>query len=271
MSSQPNMEIDCNSRPIGIFDSGLGGLSVLQHIEQLLPQENLVYVADSGFAPYGCQDNQFVEQRSRIITEHLLALGAKAIVIACNTATASIIEAFRAEYGIPFIGVEPGIKPAIQLSRNGNVGVMATTATLSSNRYEALSRRFGHSVNVYNQACPGLADQVEAGQLDAPETLALLDKYLQPLLAKQIDTIVLGCTHYSFLTPLIRRMAGDAITLVDTSRAIAEQLARVLHNESLEKRTKVKSVAYYTTGSIPDTRKAIKRLLGLGVQVKTLP
>jgi len=264
------MDLIRNNKPIGIFDSGLGGLSVLQHIYQLLPQENILYVADSGYAPYGCKDVQFVEQRSRIITEHLLEQGVKVIVIACNTATASIIETFRAQYGIPFVGVEPGIKPAIQLSRNGNIGVMATTGTLSSTRYEALSQRFGHSVNVYNQPCPGLADQVEEGRLDTPATVALLKDYIEPLLAKQVDTIVLGCTHYSFLSTLIRQVAGDDITLVDTSLAVAEQLARVLQHGGIENQTSQQMISYYTTGSIIETREAILRLLGREVLVSAL-
>jgi len=270
MSPKLNMELTSNNQPIGIFDSGLGGLSVLQHIHQILPKENIQYIADSGYAPYGCQDERFVEQRSRIITEHLLEQGAKVIVIACNTATASIIETFREQYGIPFIGVEPGIKPAIQISRNGNIGVMATTGTLSSHRYEALSQRFGHSVNVHNQPCPGLADQVEHGQIDAPKTLALLKNYIEPLLAKKVDTIVLGCTHYSFLTPLIRQFAGENITLVDTSWAVAEQLARVLRYQALENQSAQQTVSYFTTGSIIDTRQSIKRLLGYEIKVNTL-
>lgn len=271
MSHHSSRKLTEADRPVGIFDSGLGGLSILQHIHQLLSRENILYVADSGHAPYGCKNEQFVEQRSRIITEHLLQQGVKVVVIACNTATASIIETFRAEYGIPFIGVEPGIKPAIELSRNGNIGVMATTGTLSSTRYEALSQRFGHSVNVYNQPCPGLADQVEAGKLDAPETLTLLKNYVEPLLARQIDTIVLGCTHYSFLAPMIRQIAGEDISIVDTSRAVAEQLARVLRSEGLESDSARQINAYYTTGSVAATREAIMRILGHEVMVSSLP
>lgn len=258
-------------QPIGIFDSGVGGLSVLQHIHQLLPLENLLYVADSGHAPYGCKDESYIEQRSRVITEHLLAQGAKTIVIACNTATASIIEKFRQQYGIPFIGVEPGIKPALAKTKNNNIGVMATAGTLSSERYNELSQRFAASVNLYHQACPELADQVEAGLLDAPETIHLLEKYLSSLVAKQVDTIVLGCTHYSFLRGQIQKMINDSIHLVDTSHAIAEQLVRVLAQEALKKTSEGGSIAYFTTGSIVNTRTTMERLLNKKVMVERLP
>ncbi len=264
-----------NNKAIGIFDSGVGGLSVLQHISQLLPYEDIIYVADSGYAPYGCMDEQFIEYRSRVITEYLLEKGVKVVVIACNTATASIIEKFREQYGIPFIGVEPGIKPAIDISKNGHVGIMATTGTLSSTRYYELSQRFERSINLYNQACPGLADQVESGLVDVPETLRLLESFVHPLLKKNIDTIVLGCTHYSFLSTLIRQITGDSIALVDTSRAIAEQLARVLEQESVQKslaqaNPEQGAVSYFTTGSICKTRAAMSRLLGQEVSVHSV-
>ncbi|MCU7800435.1 MAG: glutamate racemase [gamma proteobacterium symbiont of Lucinoma myriamae] len=259
-----------NNHPIGIFDSGVGGLSVLQHIHQLLPHEHILYIADSGYAPYGCQDNSFIEQRSRVITERLITQGAKAIVIACNTATASIIESFRQQYGIPFVGVEPGIKPAIAMTKNGHIGIMATTGTLSSTRYSELSQRFGNIVNIHNQACPGLADQVEAGLLDAPDTTQLLKKYLRKLEKKQVDTIVFGCTHYSFLTSQIKKIMGPSIQLVDTSYAIAEQLERVLEQEKSKNKAMSGSINYYTTGSIDNTKSTILSLLGYEVSVSHL-
>lgn len=269
-NNQP-ADVQQNVQPIGIFDSGVGGLSVLQHIHQLLPFENLMYVADSAHAPYGCKVESYIEQRSRVITEHLLAQGAKTIVIACNTATASIIEKFRQQYGIPFIGVEPGIKPAIAITKNNNIGVMATAGTLSSERYNELTRRFAGPVNLYNQSCPGLADQVEAGLIDARETTKLLEKYLSLLLAKQVDTIVLGCTHYSFLKIQIQKMINDSIHVVDTSRAIAEQLVRVLEQEALKKTSKSGSIRYFTTGSIKNTQATMNRLLKKEVIVNCLP
>lgn len=257
-------------QPIGIFDSGVGGLSVLNHIHQLLPHENLLYIADSGHAPYGCQAESYIEQRSRVITEHLLTQGAKAIVIACNTATASIIEKFREQYGVPFIGVEPGIKPALEITKNNNVGIMATSGTLSSERYNELSQRFGEAVNLYHQACPGLADQVESGLLDTPETISLLEKYLSLLIAKQVDTIVLGCTHYSFLRSSIQKIINDSIHLIDTSQAIAEQLVRVLQQDALQRTSGGGNIAYFTTGSIKHTQATMARLLNKEVIVNGL-
>jgi len=256
-----------SNQPIGIFDSGVGGLSVLKHIHHLLPQEKLLYIADSGYAPYGCQGDDFIEQRSRIITEYLIKQGAKVIVIACNTATASIIEHFRRQYGMPFIGVEPGIKPAIEISDNGRIGVMATAATLSSVRYSRLSKRFAEGVYLYHQACPGLADQVEAGLLDNSLTRDLLVFYLNALKQKSVDTIVLGCTHYSFLSRQIRAISGEKINLVDTSSAVAEQLARILTQERLHTRAQTGSINYYTTGEPERVQASIYQLLSTRVQV----
>ncbi|WP_198263258.1 glutamate racemase [sulfur-oxidizing endosymbiont of Gigantopelta aegis] len=262
--------------PIGIFDSGVGGLSVLQHIQQLSPSENIIYVADSGHAPYGCKAEVFIEQRSRIITEYLLSQGAKAIVIACNTATASIIERFRQDYGIPFIGVEPGIKPAIAVTKNNTIGVMATAATLASERYQELTQRYASDVNLINQSCPGLADQVEAGLLDSHETITLLKQYLASLLAQQVDTIVLGCTHYSFLQAQIRNIVGQEIHLVDPSLAIAEQLERVLLQLDVASDTgqalheSKGQTSYYSSGSVKDFQNTMMHLLKQNIVVEPL-
>ncbi|MCU7834118.1 MAG: glutamate racemase [gamma proteobacterium symbiont of Taylorina sp.] len=251
-----------NNSPIGIFDSGVGGLSVLQRSRQLLPQENFIYVADSGYAPWGSKDHHFIEQRSKIITEHLLEQGAKLIVIACNTATASIIEKFRHQYGIPFIGVEPGIKPAISVSKNGNIGIMATQGTLASQRYNELKQRFSHTVNLYHTACPGLADQVESCQINTAKTMTLLENFVQPLLTKQVDSIVLGCTHYSFLIPLMQKLVGDSILLIDTSHAVAEQIARIIKQYSLQNNEGNGLSQFFTTGDIEKTRLVMSSLLG---------
>ena len=259
-----------NNKPIGIFDSGVGGLSILKHIRQLLPKENILYVADSGFGPYGCKGDHFIEQRSRIITEFLLEQGSKVIVIACNTATASIIERFRKDYGIPFVGVEPGIKPAIEQSKNGNIGVMATQATIASERYKDLSERFTHSHQVHSQPCPGLADQVEAGEVSTQKTLGLLQKYIDPLLKKQVDTLVLGCTHYSFLSQDIRNLIGETIKIVDTSRAIAEQVERVLNKDALLNSSNMGRVDYYTSGSVQAAQEVMERMLEHKVNVMHL-
>jgi len=259
--SQPDIQSLKNNKPIGIFDSGVGGLSVLQQTHLLLPKENFIYVADSAFAPWGGKGDEFIEQRSRIITEHLLEQGVKMIVIACNTATASIIEKFRQQYGIPFVGVEPGIKPAVVQTNNGSIGIMATQGTLSSQRYKELNKRFSNAVNLYPIACPGLADQVELCQIDHPKTIKLLESFIKQLLNKQVDTIVLGCTHYSFLIPFIQEIAGQSISLVDTSQAIAEQVKRLLKEYKLENQEINTHSRYFTTGEIEQTRRVISKLL----------
>ncbi len=262
-----------NEQAIGIFDSGVGGLSVLQHIHQLLPHEAILYVADSAYAPYGCKSEKIVKQRSKIITEHLIAQGAKVIVIACNTATASIIESFRQQYGIPFIGVEPGIKPAIAITQNGHIGIMATSNTLSSTRYNKLSQRFSSQVHLHHQPCPGLADQVEAGLIDDPITLQLLQTYLGKLQQKQVDTIVLGCTHYSFLRQQIQQLTANSMQIIDTSSAIAEQLLRVLTENHLINHNiyhKKTSIQYFTTGSISKMQSTLNLLVAPNLIVQAL-
>ncbi len=262
-----------NEQPIGIFDSGVGGLSILVHIHRILPQENLLYIADSAYAPYGCKDPEIVKKRSKIITEYFIDQGAKAIVIACNTATASIIEHLRQQYGIPFIGVEPGIKPAIAITKNGHIGIMATRNTLSSIRYNELSQRFATQVHLHHQPCPGLADQVEAGLIDDPVTGQLLDFYLTQLQQKQVDTLVLGCTHYSFLSKQIQQLSVDSMQIIDTSSAIAEQLFRVLTDKNLMNHhinNNKDSLQYFTTGSISKMRSTLSLLIAPNLTVKTV-
>ncbi len=221
--------------PIGVFDSGAGGLSVLRHIRAQLPQEHLMYFADTGFAPYGGKSEQVLVERSLAIAAFLLERGAKALVVACNTATVAAIKALRARYpALPLVGVEPGLKPAAALTRNGKVGVLATVFTLSGEKFLALREQISAAskVEFLLQGCPGLADQVEKGELDTPATVALLEGFVAPLLARGVDTLVLGCTHYPFVLPQLERIiaqrAGGPIAMVDTGDAVARQLARLL-------------------------------------------
>ena len=221
--------------PIGVFDSGAGGLSVLRHIRAQLPREQLIYFADTGFAPYGGKSEQVLVERSLAIAAFLLERGAKALVVACNTATVAAIKALRARYPeLPIVGVEPGLKPAAALTRNGRVGVLATVFTLAGEKFLALRGQISAASDVefLLQGCPGLADQVEKGELDTPATVALLERYIAPLLAQGIDTLVLGCTHYPFVLPQVERIiaqhGGAPVTLVDTGDAVARQLARLL-------------------------------------------
>ncbi len=221
--------------PIGVFDSGVGGLSVLRHIRAQLPNENLMYFADSGFAPYGDKAESVVAERSLAVAAFLIAQGAKAIVVACNTATVAAIKLMRETWpNMPIVGVEPGLKPAAAASRNGTVGVMATEVTLAGAKFLLLRDQVSavSSASFLLQGCPGLVEQIELGDLNSRATTAMLERYVLPLLDRGADTLVLGCTHYPFvrsgIESIIARAAGREVVLIDTGDAVARQLARLL-------------------------------------------
>ncbi len=220
-----------NSRTIGIFDSGVGGLSVWRHIRAALPDARLIYVADSGHVPYGDKSAAYIEQRSLRIAEFLLEQRAEAIVIACNTATAAAAATLRAQLSLPVVAMEPAVKPAVAATQSGVVGVLATVGTLESARFAALLEKYAGNVKIVTQGCPGLVEQVEQGDLAGPATRALIERYTAPLLEAGADTLILGCTHYPFLAPLIADVAGPGVTLVDTGAAVARQLQRRIHEE----------------------------------------
>ena len=213
---------------IGVFDSGVGGLSILDEALRQLPQHDYIYLADSANAPYGEKSSDWIARRSLILCRHLASKGCDAIVLACNTATAEAIKQIRAELNIPIIGVEPGIKPAAMQSQNGIVGVLATEATLKSDKFNALLATLPDHCRFIKQSGAGLVPLIEAGKADSEETLDLLGKHLEPILDAGSDTLVLGCTHYPFLKKSIRKLLGDAITLIDTSDAVVRQLKRQL-------------------------------------------
>ena len=213
-----------SEQPVGVFDSGVGGLSVLREIHRLLPAESLLYVADSGFVPYGEQPPELIIERSQRIAGFLLEQGAKTLVVACNTATAAAVADLRARHALPIIGMEPAVKPATLASRSGVVGVLATTGTLRSARFAALLDRFAGSVKVLTQPCPGLVECIERGELDSERVVSLLTGYTRPLLDAGCDTLILGCTHYPFLRPALERLLPADIQLVDTGAAVARQL-----------------------------------------------
>lgn len=257
--------------PIGVFDSGIGGLSVLRHIQAQLPQENLLYFADSGFAPYGGKTEQFIADRALAITDFLLQHGAKAIVVACNTATAAAIKALRARHPqLPLVGVEPGLKPAAALTKNNTIGVLATERTLASNKFKHLSEQISAStgVRVLTQACIGLADQIEKGELQSATTAQLVQRYVTPLIEQGADILVLGCTHYPFVLPLLqsatRRAASQPVTIIDTGQPIALQLARLLKNHALLNVSENPGLLRtFTTGSETALKIALSNLLHL--------
>ena len=256
---------------VGVFDSGIGGLSVLRHIRTQLPHEHLLYFADAGFAPYGDKPEEVLVARALAIAELLVGRGAKALVVACNTATAAAIAALRASYpAMPVIGVEPGLKPAAALTQSATVGVLATDRTLASGKFNLLREQISAATGVrfLTQACIGLADQVEKGELQSTATALLLHRYVAPLIAQGADTLVLGCTHYPFVQPLIEQAAARAgkspVTIVDTGEAVARQLLRLLEQYRLRNPARdVATLEAFTTGSGTTLATAFAALLKL--------
>ena len=238
-----------SSQAIGVLDSGVGGISVLKHIHTLLPHEHLMYVADSKYAPYGNKTPEEITTRCMIIADYLLAQDVKALVVACNTATAAAIDELRETFDIPIIGMEPAVKPAAEASRNGVIGVLATVGTLKSAQFAALLESYGRNVKVVTQACVGLVECIERGELDSTETKALIRQYTTPLLAEGADTIVLGCTHYPFVKDAIREIVGENISLIDTGAAVAKQLKRQLEEKDLLSASQEKAEVHFWTNS----------------------
>ncbi len=214
---------------IGIFDSGVGGLSVVREIVDQLPVQPIIYLADQANAPYGQRDLAEIRRLSEEIVRFLLAQGARLIVIACNTASAAALHWLRRQFPeVPFVGMEPAIKPAVERTRTGHVGVIATAATFQGELFASLLDRYAGSVAIHTQACPELVPLVEAGELDSPRARRAVQAYLAPLLAAGIDQLVLGCTHYPFLRPLLEEVVGPGVTVIDPAPAVARQTSRVL-------------------------------------------
>lgn len=252
-----------SASPIGVFDSGVGGISVLKHIHTLLPNEDLMYVADSKFAPYGNKTPEFILERALWIADFLIAKGAKSLVVACNTATAAAVDLLRQKYHLPIIGMEPAVKPAAAASKTGVIGVLATSGTLKSAQFAALLEHYGQQVEVVTQACHGLVECVERGELDSTATQDLLASYVQPLIAAEADTIVLGCTHYPFVRPLIENLVGDDVVLIDTGAAVAKELKRRLEDARLlNAETQIGQVGFWSNSTHADAEYIVMRLWG---------
>ena len=252
-----------SASPIGVFDSGVGGISVLKHIHTLLPNEDLMYVADSKFAPYGNKTPEFIQERALWITDFLIGKGAKALVVACNTATAAAVDLLRQKYHLPIIGMEPAVKPAAAASKTGVIGVLATSGTLKSAQFAALLDHYGQQVEVVTQACHGLVECVERGELDSTATQDLLASYVQPLIAAEADTIVLGCTHYPFVRTLIENLVGNDVVLIDTGAAVAKELKRRLEDARLlNAETQIGQVGFWSNSTHADAEDIVMRLWG---------
>jgi glutamate racemase len=259
-----------SANAIGVFDSGVGGLSVLRHVRVQLPRMPLLYVADSGHVPYGDKTPDYIRERSVALTEFLLREGAAAVVVACNTATAAAAAALRERFDIPIVAMEPAVKPAVTATRSGVVGVLATVGTLESARFAALLEQYAGSVDIVTQACPGLVEQVEAGELDGAKTRELVERYTHPLLERGADTLVLGCTHYPFLRPLIAEIAGSGVNLIDTGEAVARQVVRRLPERLLGRMDATPDERFWTTGDARTARRIVSQLWGRPVAVGAL-
>ncbi|MBP6016215.1 MAG: glutamate racemase [Candidatus Promineofilum sp.] len=220
--------------PLGVLDSGVGGLSVLVHLCRRLPAESMLYFADQAHIPYGPRSPEQLREFTAEITSFLLRGGAKTIVVACNTATAAALDYLRQQFPtIPFVGMEPAVKPAAQTTRSGKVGVLATPSTLNSHRYAGLMSRYAAGIQVYEDPCNGLVQLIEAGAIDAPETRVLLHHVVDPMLAAGVDTLVLGCTHYPFVRRLLAEVAGPDVAIIDPAPAVARHTQFVLQQHQL--------------------------------------
>ena len=240
------------SAPIGVFDSGVGGLSVLRAIRQSHPEEDLLYLADQAHVPYGLRSLTEVRQFSEDITRYFLQYGVKLVVVACNTASAAALHHLRNTFPeIPFVGMEPAVKPAAETTKSGVVGVLATPATFQGELYASVVERFANGVRILQDTCPGLVEQIERGNLDGRETLAILRQALDGMLEENIDTVVLGCTHYPFVIPQIETITGPQVRVIDPAPAIARQVGRLLdqHNLHAPSSQRGKST-YLTTGEL---------------------
>ncbi|MEA3406553.1 MAG: glutamate racemase [Chloroflexota bacterium] len=257
--------------PIGVFDSGVGGLSIVRALAQRLPHESLFYVADGAHCPYGVRPAQEIRHFSEDICRYLVQQSAKLIVVACNTASAAALSHLRATFPqLPFVGMVPAVKPAIQRTKTGVVGVLATANTFQGPLYKDVVRRYGQRTRIIAQVCDGLVECVEDGTLDGPRTKALLRGYINPLLEAGADTLVMGCTHYAFLLPTIRQLAGNDVQLLEPSEAIARRAEQILKMEGGAKGEGKARTILATTGDPSHFHHVAERLLGRDVPPRKL-
>ena len=258
--------------PVGVFDSGVGGLSVLREIRNELPCEDLLYVADSGYAPYGDRAQEFIQTRATEIVRFLVGQHAKAVVVACNTATGVAIDTLRSQFSIPLVAIEPAVKPAASMTKSGVVGILATTQTLSSSKFTRLLAGYSDKVRFLVQPCPGLVEQVEKGEWSSHATRTLVEQYVLPLLEQGADTIVLGCTHYPFLDRVIRSVAGLEVAVVDPAVAVARELRRRLQMQDLLSRDNRTGTDRFWTSGSPDEVQAVMDLIWMKrVDLQSMP
>jgi glutamate racemase len=263
-----------NEAAVGVFDSGIGGLSVLRHLQRLLPQETFIYLADQAHVPYGPRSHEEIRRLSEAVTRALLEQPIKLLVVACNTASAAALSYLREQFPkLPIVGMEPAVKPAARQTQTGKVGVLATAGTFESQRYTSLMARFAQGVTLYENPCRGLVELIEAGKTEGEETAVLLQQILSPMIDAGVDTLVLGCTHYPFVLPLLTRLLANApqpVTIIDPAPAVARQAQRVLTQRGLlTTATTPGTTRYLTTGPPTRLAHAVSQLLGEEVAVET--
>jgi len=255
---------------IGIFDSGVGGLSVLRAVREQMPQESVIYFGDQGHVPYGSRSMEQIQSFSEGITRFLLDQGTKIIVIACNTASAAALKYLREKFpDVQFVGMEPAVKPAAEHTQTGKVGVLATPATFQGALYASVVERFANGVELLQSPCHGLVQQIEQGNLDGEETHKILQDALLPMLEKNIDTVVLGCTHYPFVIPLIQRIVGENVRVIDPAPSVARQAGRLLEARGTRNQSESKGdVKFYTSSDPASLKSMLPMLLGEVGEVK---
>ncbi|WP_223551404.1 MULTISPECIES: glutamate racemase [Aestuariivivens] len=256
-----------NKQPIGIFDSGVGGTSIWKEIHTLLPHENTIYLADSANAPYGIKGKQTIIDLSIKNTEFLLERNCKLIVVACNTATTNAIDYLRQNYNVPFIGIEPAIKPAALQTKNQAIGILATKGTLSSSLFSKTSTLFASNIKVVEQVGDGIVELIETGKLYSDDMRALLNLYLKPMLEANIDYLVLGCTHYPYLIPILNDLLPHHVKIIDSGEAVARQTKAVLEKNQLINPQKNKAQIQFFTNGNPEVMQSV---LGKNISIKYL-
>ena len=261
-----------STKTVGIFDSGVGGLSVLREIHALLPAQPLYYIADQAHVPYGKRKLSEIRDFSFAITDFFISIGIQIVVVACNTASAAALNDLREEYPqLTFIGMEPAVKPASQKTHNGNVGVLATPATFQGKLYNTLVEKFAKDVNIFTNTCPGLVEAIEAGKLSNHSTKTILKEVLLPMIEKGVDTIVLGCTHFPFVVPAIKDIVGPNIGVIDPSPAIAKRVSSLLNKlDLIEKRSLNSDITYATSGELENFSNTVYSLLNSDISPKQI-
>jgi len=251
-------------RPVGVFDSGIGGLSVLRAMRELMPEEPVIYFGDQGHVPYGLRSLKQVRGFSEAITRFLLDYDAKLIVVACNTASAAALHYLRDKFpDVSFVGMEPAVKPAAEHTRSGSVGVLATPATFQGALYASVLERFANGVQILPDTCPGLVPEIEKGNLDGRRTREILEDALRPMLDRGIDTVVLGCTHYPFVIPLIEQIVGENVRVIDPAPSVAKQAKRLVAAGGMKNPAGERAqIRFYTSGDVVSFVTLLPKLLG---------